>query len=125
MLGTRVANGSPRTQPAFVATFRFSISGGRPEVDAVFPLPLGIFIIRAGARVIEDKNWLTRVRERAYEHFLRRQGGSNGDALSDWLNAENETRIQAASHTGQAKADEETRRLGVVDRHGHDLENPA
>lgn len=75
----------------------------------------------------EDKNWFTRVRERAYEHFLRRQGRSNGDALSDWLNAENEIRIQAATpdYPGQGKAGDETRRLGVDYRHGHDLENPA
>ena len=61
--------------------------------------------------MVEDKNWFTRVRERAYEHFLRRQGRPNGGALGDWLNAENEIRIQAASpdYTGQGKAGDETR----------------
>jgi Protein of unknown function (DUF2934) len=76
---------------------------------------------------LEDKNLICRVRERAFEHFVQRGGQSNGDAVSDWLAAEKEIKREPANtySSGPAKADDETRSRGVVDRHGHDFENPT
>jgi len=78
--------------------------------------------------VAEDRNWFEAVRERAYEHFLRRQQHAVvGNALSDWFAAEEELRREGHSidHNGPAKASDETRARAVVDHHGNDFDNPT
>jgi hypothetical protein len=78
--------------------------------------------------VAEDRNWFDAVRERAYEHFLRRQQHAFvGNALTDWFTAEEELRREGhhTDHRGPAQASAEMRARAVVDHHGNDFDNPT
>lgn len=67
---------------------------------------------------------LGRVRERAYEIFLRR-GGSSGDEVADWLKAEREIREEERGHHGPARMLDATHHGRLTDHDGCDLENPT
>ena len=65
-----------------------------------------------------------RIRERAYQLFLER-GTRPGDALNDWLTAEDEIRDEEAAHRGPARIRHHWHRGILTDADGHDLENPT
>jgi hypothetical protein len=73
------------------------------------------------------------VRERAYEIFLQRCPDTQGDADSDWFQAEHELsdsknrapEPNKPQHLGPARI-RDPRHIGqLTDHHGHDLENPS
>jgi len=65
-----------------------------------------------------------RIRQRAYELFLQR-GGTPGDDLRDWLNAEQEVREQQRAHHGPARLADSARCGKVTHPDGCDIENPT
>ncbi|HTZ47461.1 MAG TPA: DUF2934 domain-containing protein [Verrucomicrobiae bacterium] len=70
-----------------------------------------------------DKN--TKVRERAYKLYLGR-GDTDGDALRDWLKAEEQIREEehGHSHRGPARM-AEVHRGKLTHDDGCDIENPT
>jgi len=73
------------------------------------------------------------VRERAYEIFLERCPDTQGNADSDWFQAEQDLRQSEkresepsnAQHVGPARI-RDSRHIGkLTDDHGYDLENPC
>jgi hypothetical protein len=63
-----------------------------------------------------------RIRERAYEFFLRRDE-SAGDAVADWLRAEQEVREEERGHRGPARMKDGGHHGRLTDHDGCDLEN--
>jgi hypothetical protein len=67
---------------------------------------------------------LARIRERAYELFLRR-GERPGGEMADWLKAEQEIREEERGHHGPARMWDAGHHGRLTDHDGCDLENPT
>jgi hypothetical protein len=64
------------------------------------------------------------IRERAYHLFLKR-GAAHGEAVNDWLLAEEEIQLQERGHHGPAKMLDQAHHGHLTDPDGCDFENPT
>lgn len=71
-----------------------------------------------------DERRTSRIRNRAYELFLQRRNGP-GDAVRDWLEAENEIREEERGHHGPARMPDSAHHGRLTDPDGRDVENPT
>jgi len=70
----------------------------------------------------EDKTSL--IRDRAYQLFLQREGAP-GDAVRDWLRAEQEIRQEDSIHRGPARISDRVHHGRLTHEDGCDIENPT
>jgi Protein of unknown function (DUF2934) len=70
----------------------------------------------------EDKTSLIRIR--AYQFFLQREGAP-GDAVRDWLRAEQEIREEESLHRGPARISDRMHHGRLTHEDGCDIENPT
>jgi len=69
-----------------------------------------------------DQKRDAKVRERAYQLFLKR-GNTPGTATEDWLKAEEQVRDEESSHRGPARIQDVRHHGKLTDTHGCDIEN--
>jgi hypothetical protein len=67
-----------------------------------------------------------RIRNRAYTLYLMR-AGQTGDSTADWLAAERQILSEKAAdnRVGPATSSSDSRKRGVTQPSGHDIENPT